>query len=67
MPVILEKEHHEAWMGEKDQELLQKLMRPLPDNKMQVYKVSDLVNKVSADGPELIRPLAETDLFSADY
>jgi putative SOS response-associated peptidase YedK len=53
-------------MGEKDEKLLQKLLRPLPGSKMQVYKVSDLVNKVSAEGPELIRPLAEPDLFSAD-
>jgi len=64
MPVILEKEHHEAWMRETDEKLLQKLLRPLPGSKMQVYKVSDLVNKVSAEGPELIRPVGQHDLFS---
>jgi len=67
MPVILEQEHYEAWMGETDEKLLRMLLRPLPASRMKAYRVSDRVNKVTAEGPELIKPQEEPDLFSTDF
>jgi putative SOS response-associated peptidase YedK len=57
MPVILRKDHEEAWL-DKDvspAELI-KLLEPYPEDEMKAYPVSDRVNKVSNNDAELIQP-----------
>ncbi|MFH1120570.1 MAG: SOS response-associated peptidase [Bacteroidota bacterium] len=64
MPVILLKENYDEWLSGDNEYNLSEMLRPFPDNGMKVYKVSDRVNSVNSDGPELIRPLVNQDLFS---
>ncbi len=54
MPVILEKEDFNAWLNDKDTNRLKTLLEPIEDSKLIKYRVSDLVNKATAEGPELI-------------
>lgn len=63
MPVILRQKDYEDWLLNKDQESLKSLLVPFPAKGMRMYKVSDMVNSVKAEGPELIKPLSETNLF----
>lgn len=63
MPVILRRNDYEEWLFSDDPESLKSLFVPFPAKGMRMYKVSELVNSVKAEGPELIKPLSETDLF----
>ncbi len=60
MPVILDQEGHEAWLnGEADQ--VQELMRPYVGPRRLVHqKISNRVNSVRNDGPELWEPAEVT-------
>jgi putative SOS response-associated peptidase YedK len=64
MPVILPKDDYDAWLNSSDENELQEMLKPYPDSRMKAYKVSDMVNSVKAEGPELLKPLEEADLFS---
>ncbi len=66
MPVILPKEAYDEWLNGDNEKSLLGMLKPFPDNKMKVYMVSDKVNSVKSEGPELIKPLIEQDLFSND-
>lgn len=64
MPVILNPKDYEEWLFSDETESLKTLLMPYPSKKMRMYKVSEAVNSVKAEGPELITPLLENDLFS---
>jgi len=66
MPVILHKEMYDEWLYGDNEANLSEMMTPFAESRMKVYKVSSLVNSVKTEGPELIRPLMEQDLFSKD-
>lgn len=58
MPVIVRKDLEEAWLdtGLQDPDDLQSVLRPFPDDELEAYPVSTLVNKPDNDRPECIRP-----------
>ena len=59
MPVILAPEDIEAWLDPKLQkaEQVAHLLRPAPDDVLQVYKVGTHVNHSGNEGPRCIEPL----------
>jgi len=61
MPVILDPAKWQTWLStEGDQaDALKSLMMPAPDGVLRAYPVSDKVNKVTNQGPDLINPVAE--------
>jgi len=65
MPVILQQNDYEEWLFNEDQESLKSMFVPFPSKGMRMYKVSEMVNSVKAEGPELIQPLSENDLFGS--
>jgi putative SOS response-associated peptidase YedK len=58
MPVILDGQAREAWLQSDDvaDELLGELLRPLPDNSLEMFEVSKDVNFVRNNSDELILP-----------
>jgi len=57
MPVILQPEHYGWWLYEEGKdEHLKGLLHPYPAEDMKCYRVSDLINDVTNDGPECFRP-----------
>lgn len=59
MPVILPRELEEFWLdGDvSDSAALSDALAPYPDDSMEVYEVSTLVNKATNSGPDLIVPV----------
>jgi putative SOS response-associated peptidase YedK len=59
MPVILQKEDEEKWLDPDivETERLLPLLRQYPDQEMEAYPVSTLVNRPSVDSEEVITPL----------
>ncbi|PYS89593.1 MAG: hypothetical protein DMF64_17335 [Acidobacteria bacterium] len=59
MPVILKPEDYDRWLdaGARQAEILRPLLRPYPQEEMNAYAVSPLVNSPSNDGPRCIEPL----------
>lgn len=58
MPVILHPSDYDRWLDPRSpRELLEALLIPYPEEEMEVYPVSDEVNRPVNDGPHLIRPL----------
>lgn len=57
MPVILEEDDEQSWLNEKDPDKVFELLKPFPSEKMEVYKISTLVNSPKNDIPEIIKPL----------
>jgi putative SOS response-associated peptidase YedK len=59
MPVIMPRDRWDAWLDptNTDIEELKALLAVYPDDHMAEYPVSTLVNKVSNDTPDLIKPL----------
>lgn len=69
MPVILLKEEERNWIdpGDPTADELLDLLRPYPDDGMEAYRVSDRVNSVRNNDPELIektQPPEGSQLFS---
>ena len=61
MPVVLSKEHFEAWLDpESEGELLEELLRPF-EGDLQAYKVDKRVGRTREDDPGLIEPLDEDE------
>ncbi len=60
MPVILPPRHHELWLDplERRPERLTPVLRPFPAAEMQLFPVSEVVNKPANDTPECVAPLA---------
>jgi putative SOS response-associated peptidase YedK len=58
MPVVLAREDEDLWLGPGPlpKEELERLFRPFPSDRMEAYPVSKMVNDLSKDSPELIRP-----------
>jgi len=59
MPVIVPEELWEPWLAPEftDTAVLKAMLRPYPGDELEEYPVSTLVNKVTVDTPDLIRPL----------
>ncbi|RST60186.1 SOS response-associated peptidase [Siminovitchia terrae] len=59
MPVILKPEEESIWLDKtiKDTDYLNHLLTPLPENLMEAYKVSELVNSPKNNSIELIREI----------
>jgi len=54
MPVILNKNDEQAWLFEKDEIYLKKLLQPFDELKMDAYQISDKVNSPHNNGVEII-------------
>lgn len=57
MPVILEKENYEQWLGADRQEDIEPLLLPYQDNGLDMYEVSKNVNVVRTNDDSLILPI----------
>jgi putative SOS response-associated peptidase YedK len=58
MPVILPPELYEDWLNPENQDVgdLKEFLLAYDPDLMEAYPVSNLVNPVKNDGPELIEP-----------
>ncbi|MBW7848014.1 MAG: SOS response-associated peptidase [Bacteroidales bacterium] len=54
MPLILQRKDEKKWLFENDLDQIQSLLKPFPEELMDCYPVSSLVNKVSNDDERLI-------------
>ena len=60
MPVILPKDNREIWLDPKSNEAeLKELLVPYDSNKMDMYRVSDIVNNARNDVPECIEQIEQ--------
>ena len=61
MPVILPRELEEFWLDGDvtDSAALTDILVPYPDDAMDYYEVSPLVNKATNDGPDLVIPVGQ--------
>jgi len=60
MAVILPPKAFASWLNPKeDLNIAKSFLAPYDETKMQVWQVSEAVNKVSASGPELIKAVRE--------
>jgi putative SOS response-associated peptidase YedK len=59
MPVILQKEAQDGWLlaASDESEFLAELMKPLPDNSLEMYEVSKEVNIVKNNNGQLLLPI----------
>lgn len=66
MPLVVEPRDWEEWLdpAEKDPADLAHLLVPAPDGTLVRHAVPELVNKPTADGPELIEPVPEEQSLS---
>lgn len=54
-PVVLGEEEHAAWLGFGDDP--ERLMHPIPDDRVELREVGAAVGNVRNDGPELVEPV----------
>ncbi|MDX1689354.1 MAG: SOS response-associated peptidase [Candidatus Promineifilaceae bacterium] len=61
MPVILEPADYGVWLQSdgSNQDELQHLLRPAPEEMLEAYPISTYVNRPQNEGPECIAPLEE--------
>lgn len=61
MPVILVEEAEDIWLDTAldDRDALTQLLEPYPDDALEAYEVSRLVNSASNDVPEVTEPLPQ--------
>ena len=61
MPVALPREMEAFWLDDsvEDPDALRSVLSPYPDDEMEVYEVSTLVNSAANDDPKVIEPLGE--------
>jgi putative SOS response-associated peptidase YedK len=59
MPAILPRKLESLWLDEtaRDSQWLLDMLAPYPAEQMEAYPVSNLVNSVKNDSPELIEPV----------
>jgi putative SOS response-associated peptidase YedK len=59
MPVILTPEDEKVWVNPNTKDLshLNQLLKPLPEDLMEAYEVSQLVNSPKNNSPNLIQPI----------
>ena len=62
MPVVLPREIEAFWLDDsvEDPGALRSVLNPYPNDEMEAYEVSSLVNSAANDGPEVIEPSART-------
>jgi putative SOS response-associated peptidase YedK len=66
MPVILDRADWNTWLDrETDPAEAEHLLRPAPDDWLEAYPVSSLVNNVANEGPQLLDPLPPPPSASA--
>ena len=59
MPAILAPEHYEVWLEHDTHEArLLAMLTPFPADRMEVVRLTPLVNNVKNDGPECLTPAA---------
>jgi putative SOS response-associated peptidase YedK len=64
MPVIIAPADRARWLDpQATPAQVQALMAPLPDGLLETQAVGDLVNSPRNEGPDLLRPPAQTSLF----
>lgn len=62
MPVILSDDDIAAWLDVRDERTdVMRLVRPCPDDWLELVPVSSRVNKVENDDPSLVEPLAQPE------
>ena len=61
MPVLLPRETWDDWLDPQldDQEYLQSLLEPAPDDVLEMVPITTRVNNVRNQGPELLEPMPE--------
>lgn len=59
MPVILDETTEPLWLSENDPGKLYELLKPFPDEKMEAYPISNLVNSPLNNTEEIIVPAGE--------
>ena len=57
MPVILEKDEEKPWLEEKEYIDFKQVLDPYPENQLEAYPVSTLVNRPVNDSPSVIEQL----------
>lgn len=57
MPVMLEPEEESIWLESDDQDDLQAIMDPFPDDLTDAYPISKAINNPSNDSAEVIEPV----------
>ncbi|MEI6748697.1 MAG: SOS response-associated peptidase [Bacteroidales bacterium] len=57
MPVILSKKNEKVWLSELPVSELSKLLQPFPDELLEIYAVSNLVNSPLNDVPDVLMPV----------
>lgn len=57
MPVILDQENYDQWLGADREEDIKPLLQPYPDNSLEMFEVSKDVNVVKTNDARLILPL----------
>lgn len=63
MPVVLEKKDFQTWLEGNDLKEINSLFKIYPSEKLDLYEVSDEVNKVLFDNPSCIEKLQTNDIF----
>jgi putative SOS response-associated peptidase YedK len=58
MPVILSRQNENAWLSDLPQCELSKLLQPCPDEWLEIYPVSNLVNSPYNEGHEVLIPVS---------
>ena len=68
MPVILPREMESFWLDSDVEEsgALSSVLVPYPSEVMEAYEVSSLVNRPANDGPEVVLPIGQGAIYSAD-
>jgi putative SOS response-associated peptidase YedK len=56
MPVILSRQNENVWLSDLPSSELSKLLQPCPDDWLEIFAVSNLVNSVYNDVPEILKP-----------
>lgn len=59
MPMVVDRDHWDAWLDPRQADGADTLLA-VHSGELVAYAVSSLVNKVANNGPELLRPLAES-------
>lgn len=64
MPAILDKKNESVWLGNDGQDIdkIISVLKPYPDNRMEAYPVSKMVNSPANDSREVISPVPEKPL-----
>jgi putative SOS response-associated peptidase YedK len=57
MPVILERENYDQWLGADRREDIEPLLQPYQDNSLEIFEVGQEVNVAKANDERLILPI----------